>query len=373
MYIFIKDDVCGVDFNENVNASHALETLIGSGFDGVNIINANKKTIDYLLSISSLSMRSKVFLKKVKDWKPQREAYYNRIPMVVYIVADSVEISNDGQNWIVPLNAVTNGAFSSGVIVLGENQTDAKMLIHAARHFSVLNNLTFYNVSAVSRGGGGETILAELNAIYEYKKDAVYCFLDSDKFSPAADLSRKARQCKMKISSEKWVGKFNATISREIENIIPFSFIELALDENSTQALSKINYVFSIGKSDFLKYVDLKKGLSAKWVKSLAIGSPCRDFWNSTLELIHQDTMLKYDCLNDTSCPLSSMSPENECECIIFPKVAERMTQRTLEWLNNQSDDDILSILKTSLNTDEWLSMGESLFWMACGPPKTRL
>lgn len=370
MYIYIEDDVCDIDFKNNVGLFTAFEHVINTGYEGLNIIDMSTSTYKKIIQNNIFGS---IFIGKLKHINHYNKEYYplyENINLKIKISITRSTIIKEDNFWIIPLGLIKYG-YLSGVDLITEDNDDGRLLKHAVSHFQQLEkNLRSFPSSINVINGGGTNILDTLEQQIENQKTLIVCFCDSDKLSPYCNLGTTTSSCKKLVESneiEKPV-VFMHTFGREIENDLPHFFIEQT-SSNDKNVLNNFLNLKDISDNickEAINYSDLKFGTTTEWVKRRSNGSPAKIFWLEKIEELKENKKIRtdYDLLSS-----------NDTEIILNP-ICQKMSEKILTWLDYNSKNVPKQVSKEIKNHNDslaWLKHGEKLFWLSIGGIKGRL
>ena len=219
MLIELEDSVTETILKGNAGDIVALDNLLATSFNGHHGIQVSQNTAKALLASNKLSLRSNSVLQRCLNSYAQTFHFYKSLKTRI-----SIHGSTNGQliekldltRWRAQLQNFYHVGLQPTVL-LAENLTDSELYFYAARHFAISNNFSPELVSASCRGGGGTTIVDELQNITNTKREFVICITDSDRRSPNCGLNETSRQCAAIIALTNWVVGHSALNSENLK------------------------------------------------------------------------------------------------------------------------------------------------------------
>lgn len=372
MYIYLDDSLESLDLKNPENVK-IISYLLDSFSEGYFILSAKRSFLKKLSECSELASSSRKSALYAYSNYATNQAFYNKIPFKIIITSNLTEIDNQAKKWIIELSKVTPGFLSKGILILAENLNDSTFLNFAAQHFQLQNKdqLCTMKISNHFQGGGGDTIKGELKNQLNKMQDFIFCFKDSDKFSPSCEISDNAKECINLIEQNSWLSLFSNTKCREAENLIPDKLLEQA--PNIPYSKLKLLRNLSLEcRNDFYSYIDIKQGLTKKFYTNLPKSSPRELFWTPIIEDFKERGIIQ-DCnLNgEKICTVHKQLKGNNCA--LLDAGTEHTLDHVVSFLQTESQHKSYEIIKNDTTSKEWFEIGETVFWLSCALPKIRL
>jgi len=170
-----------------------------------------------------------------------------------------------------------------------------------------------------------------LEIIISRGEETCICVTDSDKYSPSSSVSATARDCSNAASKSRWPVAHVATISRELENILPRKFVNEIIGPQQQTEWQSIESLAE-KSSPLFPYIDIKKGTYMHWVFKLPKASSCRTFWDNELNNGTVKSALNLDCLDNQACDLRD---PDKCNCVISQGMGTKVAEKVLDYLKN--------------------------------------
>lgn len=372
MYIYLDDSLENLDFND-FNNLISIGYLLDSFYKGYFILSANRTLLKKLSICSDLSKSAReAALFAYKNYATN-QGFYNKIPFKIIITAETNEIDNFSRKWIIDLSKVQPGFLAKGILILAENLNDSKFLNYSAEHFFIKNRKDFplLRISNHFQGGGGNTITGELENHLEEMQNFIFCFKDSDKFSPTCEISDNAKKCIDLIKKNSWLSFFSHTNCREAENLIPNNLLENTpnIPYDKLKSLRDLSSAINI---DFYPYIDIKQGFTKKFYNNLGRNTPKEQYWTPVLNFLKDKQVIK-DCELDEKDNCKVHKQLKDKNCVLLEASNEKTLEHVIDFLKTESCHKSFEIIKNDPTNTEWLNIGETVFWLSCSLPKVRL
>lgn len=300
----------------------------------------SQKSKNALIQISSQSDSSLALLKKMKFYMEIRHCGTDSLV---------IEKNSDVQIWVCCI-AYASQWCSHPVKIIGENISDGKACLEAGRHFSIINSYPDRMQRATLEMSGG---CGDADTVLDQRlSDAlapVLCFVDSDKLCQNHEGSPAIKKCSELIEKKSGIAVFYYTKTRELENILPFKYIKLAVEELDTSFSrdSILDNLIDLKKirdtsPNLYSYIDLKLGTCSNWVS------------RQTLDTISHYKMAK---------KIKPCSCGNECEGLISPPVMKIILDKVIDRMKTGSPKEIKTYVN-DVDDSDWLNFGEIVFSM---------
>ncbi len=371
MYIYLDESILNLDLEHPDNLSK-IEFLLTGYAEGNYILNAPRNLLKKFLENDNLSRIAKNAAAYAHKNFSMMHSFLEKIPYKI-IVKDQGNIHNPDKQWILSLKEIKYGFLVNGIVILGENLNDSKFLNFTAKHFQATNKeYQPFILMNHFHGGGGSTTCNELDNLLSRKLNHIFCFLDSDKVSPACNHTSNAKKCIASINKNSWIGLYASTEQfREAENLIPTSLLE-KIEGFPMSNLKKIREIEEKHQINFYKYIDIKNGLTKKFLNKVnETESPKKIFWgNISNKLEHEG--INFECnIVDEVCTVHTQLEDNVCQ--ILPAGTKKTLNSTINLLEQISINDSYTIIKDDPSNKAWLDIGQTIFWLSCALPKIRL
>lgn len=372
MYIYLDDSIESLDLRKSDNLK-SLGYLLDAFSEGYFILSAKRKILKKLAECSGLSIPSReAALFAYKNYATN-QSFYNKIPFKIIITCNLTDIDNLANKWIIDLSKIKPGFLSNGILILAENLSDSTFLNFAAEHFQLKHKseLISMKISNHFQGGGGDTIKGELKNKLDIMQEFIFCFKDSDKFSPDCEISDNALACRNLIKQNSWLAFFAHTNCREAENLIPDKLLEKTPNIPYSQ-LNSLRDLSMEYNNDFYSYIDIKQGLTKKFHNNLIKNSPNELFWTPVIESLKERQIIKECEFNEKKiCNVHKQLKGNNCA--LLEAGNEHTLDHVVNFLKTESLHKSFEIIKHDATSKEWFEIGETVFWLSCALPKIRL
>ncbi|HAV5000318.1 TPA: hypothetical protein ACVB7W_002789 [Acinetobacter baumannii] len=372
VYIHLDNSLEDLDFTNCENLK-SLGYLLDGFSEGYFIVSGNRSLLKKLYQCEDLSKSAREAALSAHNNYTTHQSFYNKIPYKIFITAETYEINNDEKKWILDIAKIKPGFLSKGILVLAENINDSIFLNYTAKHYQIKNSKKFpqLKISNHFQGGGGDTITGELKNQLDKKQEFIFCFKDSDRFSPHCNISVNAKKCNELVMTNSWLAFFSNTDCREAENLIP----EKLLEYTPHIPFEKLKMLRDLGKQSslyFYSYIDIKQGLTKKFFTSLNKNSPKGKYWLSVMNFLDEKKILK-DCELDHEGKCKIHTQLTEKNCVLLDAGNEKTLDHVINFLKEESLHKSFEIIKNDPTNIEWLNIGETVFWLSCALPKIRL
>lgn len=372
MYIYLDDSLETLDLKNSDNLK-IFGYLLDAFSEGYFIISAKRSFLKKLSESSGLSDPSRKAALYALNNYATNQAFYNKIPFKIIITSNLTEIDNIAHKWIIEISKLTPGFLSKGILILAENLNDSTFLNFAAEHFQLKNKseLISMKISNHFQGGGGDTIKGELKNQLDKMQEFIFCFKDSDKFSPNCEISDNAKDCVNLIKQNSWLSMFANTKCREAENLIPNNLLARTPNIPYNQ-LNSLRNLSNESGNDFYSYIDIKQGLTKKFYNSLPKNSPKELFWTPIIENFKERGIIK-DCVLNEKKICSTHKQLKGNNCALLEAGTEHTLDHVVDFLRRETQHKSFEIIKHDTTSKEWFEIGEIVFWLSCALPKIRL
>lgn len=371
MYIHLDDSLDKLDL-ENCENLKNLGYLLDGFSEGYFIISGSRSLLKKFSECSDFSKPAREAASFALNNYATNQSFYNSIPYKIIITANTYNISNIDKRWIININEIKPGFLSKGILILAENLNDSYFLNYAAEHFRIKNRKNFpsLKISNHFQGGGGDTITEELRNQLDKKQEFIFCFKDSDKFSPNCEISDNAKKCKVLVESDSWLAFFSNTNCREAENLIPEKLLENTpyIPFERLKILRNLDAESTI---NFYSYIDIKLGFTKKFYTHLGGSTPKGKYWNQVYNFLKDKKIIK-DCEFDEHANCKIHRQLKEKNCIFLEGSSEKTLDHVINFLNTESSHKTFEIIRNDPTNIEWFGIGETVFWLSCALPKIR-
>ncbi|MET3130106.1 hypothetical protein AAKU55_000347 [Oxalobacteraceae bacterium GrIS 1.11] len=235
--------------------------------------------------------------------------------------------------------------------IIGENISDGKVFLQAARNFSVINSFPerMQNSTIEMSGGCGDASTV-LDVRLNDAMAPILCFIDSDKFCPKHQGSTAIKKCKDLLDRKPGVAVFYFTKARELENILPFGYLKATIESmgvspDRDKLLDNLIDLQNIRNNspEIYSFIDLKLGTCFAWVAKQSA-----------------DTVTHFNAAN----VISQCDCTRECEGRISPPFMEKFLDKVVFCMENSSPGKIRNFISTTEDRD-WLDFGQTVFSMS--------
>lgn len=203
---------------------HACDNIGLAAFFGNLIPVAPRPLLAALSDWAELSERARAAYRVILGRAAENDALLSRVPARLDARLDLDEPRRAGDVWEVPLSLFGSDRILQPPVLLSENVQDAKLYCELGRlfawHSRCRGSIAFV---CAAEGGGGNQTASEL--VERSRRHMVFCVVDSDRAHPTGALGATARGCRTALPSDEWFARLYVLAEREIENLLPTSWI----------------------------------------------------------------------------------------------------------------------------------------------------
>lgn len=233
--------------------------------------------------------------------------------------------------------------------ILGENAIDVSFFGLVLKWFLKKKSISLNTNFEVLSGGGATT-----KDVLEINLDAnkiVLAIIDSDIKYPDCKIGGTLKDCKKMMKRQSYSFKLHALNVHEIENLLPFSFIDHPGLFNAKVLLKKKRFdLIRFNNPGLLKYFDLKKGIQNNDLFSSAEG-----YRNYAKECCNCDTSI----IDFSAHVEASVKNDN----VIFPGLGAKVLRTALNHKNNKDQVDFPLL---DFQYQEWHEIGQLMLDFTC-------
>lgn len=340
-----------------------VETICLSIARGEHFLLASRPLIDKLERERSLSQKARGVVSSLRSEYTFLSSLLKQLRYKVRVAATYQRFERvDERTWKVPVKHIARNGIRP-TILLGENTLDGDVYVQAAHHYKIHSGMKNVQVSIEPRNGNGAGVSKELQRIVNHEKEFCLCLTDSDRFSAGDALGEIAAACSRVVSGAQWVVNHETSISRELENTVPWSLVDEAMQKIKLPQWAETKASISDIGDAALQYGDFKEGTSLRWAKQHPNGSPANNYWSEIVRKIPPGIV----CDDESRCG------KDVCECFIAPKIAKNLVEHVLEFMTSESAHEVYRRAKSSHNFSEWLRLGQEVLEIAAAPKPMRM
>jgi hypothetical protein len=365
-----------------------LELLATACREGKHIIAGDRKAFESIATSNHIAPETQKLYnnlyRRLPTLSPIRDELFTYIEVLGKTTTPIID-RLDGKYIIkLPITFFCDSYNIQKTILLCENLEDAKFYDFIAmaykHHIEMPNLLTkFEEVN----GGGDTTALVYKQKASSTKDERrlVLCILDSDKVAPhssrgsTANKVRTFHENKCSLLESLASMKYHILESRELENIIPFTYIQKAFDRDVNKlqvidSLQKFHHNSTRGQDTNLEqaylFLDIKEGTSLNKIISKLQDSKDKIFWEEIAKKIINNYL---NCLANESCNETILKDSKHSKdkkflcspCSISLGLGSQTLDKINEWIANNE--------KNTLAEDVWnhLSLSQQSEWEKIG------
>lgn len=376
MLIILTDGIAGIDLSNPAKLS-ALENLLTAAHYGDHFLLIEPKIIDLLNDKSGdFSVRSRGVIKKARYIFTQFRGIANSIDTKILVTESNGISKNHDGTWLVNIDYfdITSTCYATHLIC--ENLLDCDLYIKLATAYQLNNRLNrSTQIKSENISGGGSSAYCSIEECINSKKICL-SVLDSDKLYPNAAICSSTNQCVNLIEQAGWIAVCVATISREIENLIPRRIIENSYKPGDVDLSTLEDFEANDELIESLNYVDFKNGTCLRWVEEkLPANSEAQNYWLGIIQ-----KLVALNAMPDiNACVCESMNNcvrknGTQCSWLFFPSISEHVLSKTVDYLNNRGSNPHKIVREAKGRTEaEWEALGKIIFEWCCSTVPSRV
>jgi hypothetical protein len=361
MWISLSPSVAEIDFNNDINATAAIEELFSSAHRGDHIVFSDRDTLKRLLLVK-LSVVSHSGISALLSQFAFIASLESLQKFRVIIDPTASKIANQTSNiWRMPLHHFSKVALVPSCI-LAENLRDARAYINSAHHANSLSKIKGVRITLTKDSGGGADISNKFTDLINDKRQFIIAITDTDKTHPNDSSCAATKKCVDLSANSKWVTHHIELPCSEIENFLPINLLSDSVTETPSKSQLAEQLAF-LNKSTFKdpdlhKWFDAKNGTKLSRIKENNLNEPERSHWKKSIILNNNFFQCKQECFNSIDCPINAIK---DCECILIPGLGSETLDRFNDHCKNISIQKQCERVKTSNNAADWLDLGALL------------
>jgi len=342
-----------------VKQSRALETLLGAFQSNQHVIFIDLNDLRFLKEHVKevVSASSRVALQSLMNRAVEYQSLLSVIEykIIVYL-ADAYRqgVNRQGNTWFVPLEYFAG----SGIIqsaILGENDLDAELFIHFAQIYQYRQRLNSFLLAGRPKSGGGSGTPRTLTNYLRHEYSPCLCVTDSDKLHPGYKQSSTSRNCRRAAQIKNRVVEYISLEEREIENLLPVDLLKkvVSIDDFSREFDNNV-----IEGDNFWKYIDLKEGVSLKWIEKR--DPVTQQFWKKAKSSLSRRVKNCGFCKE-----LEGEAEKEKCHCSTIKGLGDQVLERVVTYLNENQPKFTSKLLQ---DDNRWERLGKMVFDFSIAP-----
>lgn len=370
MLIWIKDESVADLAATSNQTILALEYLATAHREGKHIIAGNRNTLETIVASDKIDDRTKIIYNRLISKATDLGSIRNKLSVYVEVIEKEGTLNIDrshGKSIIrLPITFFSDSNNIQETLVLCESSKDGNFYeFIGMAYMSYINakniSIELDNLSPLS-GGNGHLIYEARATAKSNKRRLAFCILDSDKVAPVCSLGSTAK--KVIEIHNKYLPVFMdyyVLESREVENILPFKFIEMvcASDPNKVKIVKSLNSLLINTKlQEIYPFVDLKNGTFLYEPIKKVADSTSIEFWKSKAQIIIEQNS---KCIENWSCVTKNKKGKG-CTCSISQGLGE-ILEDIIKYIQDERTN------KDKLAREVWqhLSPSQKLEWEKIG------
>jgi hypothetical protein len=348
------------DFDDScLRQGRALETILGAFQANQHVIFIEMDDCRLLQRRAEkvISVSSRIALRTLMN---RAVEYQSLLGIIEYKIV--VYLENEKQNgvvrlgnvWHVPLQYFSLGGLLQSTI-LGENDLDAELFIHFARLYQYNLQLSSFLLAGRPKSGGGSGTPKVLTNYLRHEYSPCLCVTDSDKLHPRYQQSGTSRNCSRASQIRNRVVEYISLEEREIENLIPLDLLKKLIP---TEGFLREFNSYVLDGDDFWKYIDIKAGVSLKWVQKR--DPVTQEYWKkAAVSLARRKKNCKF-------CKAADGKEEgNACYCSKIEGLGNEVLQKVVAYMEASHPKFASKLLQADTR---WEKLGQIVFDFAIAP-----
>jgi hypothetical protein len=316
LLFLLADSVLPACSQPSGNQIDALQNLLLAVRQGKHAVSGSRSIFKQLAANLALSERERATAKKLYNKASEHAALEKQFGRKVFVELEPLSsLTLIANCWTVRLVDLSS-LYLDKLVLIAENDTDARMYEFAAKHHKISKKLNGLIVACTLRGGGGSQINVEFASLLDQGMPA-YAVTDSDRRHPLAGLSNTSKSCDAEVLKMKGVGWHTALPVHEAENLIPLHVLsEASTDLNvgvSIDHSKQLGMLIGSLNSNPANFTCVKNGKTFDTVL-LATDTQEKKYWLSVMDISSEVRQrIKPHCVDKQTC---SVQP---CTCRISP------------------------------------------------------
>lgn len=378
MLIWIKDESVADLASGSKQTILALEYLATAHREGKHIIAGNRNTLETIVASDNIDDKTKAVYNRLISNATELWNIRNKLSAYIEVIGKEInaEIDTSTDKYIIrlPITFFRDSCNIQKTLLLCENLSDAefyRFIGTAYKHHISVERYLSIDFEALL-GGGGTTA-----SVYEQKSRAkseesrlLLCLLDSDKSAPNSSQGSTANNV-IRIHERflKPTLRYYVINAREIENIIPFKYLEevFALNREYLESIKSIGNIFSDPNlEEAYLFLDIKEGTFFNEIIHNVKNPLDKNFWKQISRLIPTCEMI---CIDNWICHKPPEKNQKKCACLVSSELSKSTLEQVVDWIENNKKDKLAREVWTKLSVkqkEEWMSLGSLIVsWCA--------
>jgi hypothetical protein len=370
MLIWINDESIADLATGSNQTILALEHLATAYREGKHIVLGKRNTLETIVASGKIESKATIVYNELIAKLPELFNIRSELSTYVEVIGKESALKIDrshGKNIIrLPVTFFSDSYNLQKTLLLCENSKDGDFYEFIGMAY--MSNVNMKNISveldnsSPLSGGNGYLIYKGRATAKSDARRLAFCILDSDKVAPVCSLGSTAK--KVIEIHNKYLPVFMdyyVLESREVENILPFKFIEMvcASDTNKAKIVKSLNYLLiNTELQEIYPFVDLKNGtVLYEPIKKVA-DSTSIELWKSKAQIIIKQNS---QCIENWSC-LTKNKKGQGCTCSISEGLGEIMDD-----IIKYIQDDRINKYKLAREVWQHLSPSQKVEWEKIG------
>lgn len=359
MLFEFDSSIINIDPN-NINQTNGIETLLSTYRKQNHVVFMRladvpiiSKKIGTSLSAGSRAALTTLY-NNLPEYKVISEKFKRKI--IVYIEDENKKgIFKKNESWYIPLKNFSSANIVEAALI-GEDPSDAEILLEFARHYGETEKLRSFITKARLLNGGGANTSKTLTTYLKSEHSPCLCVTDSDKYHPKFRESSTTKKCREIVTQHpNQVVEHFSLIEREMENLVPKELIKKVARKDDFFELIESEI---LSNDEHWKYLDIKSGVSFKWIKKQ--DDPTNKYWKKST---------KYFERRIKACPTCKstgiLDDENECTCSFIPGLGNNILSNVISHMHRQKPSLNLRDMQVDIR---WKDVAQTVFEYTVAP-----
>jgi hypothetical protein len=337
----------------------AFSRLLANHADGHHIVLMEPRLCHFIETSPLFSQEDRATAKRIRNRHSDYGALPDCLECHAQVVADGLEPTRNGQNWLVPIRWIALHALSETNLVC-EDLHDVAVVRAAAEDALAERRLRAFFVRVAGQPGGGANTHRVLHDVAVVRQKVVFCVIDSDRKFPGDAPGPTAQPCLDVRGSGLY--SVQMTAGRAIENSIPWRLLDKVRPQRPRPPSTELADIDD-KHPDTPWYLPFKKDVKGYDIAQFA--GACRHFWEAASTAVSGPL---------TCCPAACTAPDQpQCSYQVHCGFGGGVLADVESWIQAETAPDRSSKYLPSQNDADWRAIGAKVGAYALGGPKRRI